>query len=221
MFSGGHQIKGERIVNTAGQGICYIIGAGVFGDGVPSPASEDLVIACDKGFQACEERGIRVDLVIGDFDSLGFTPKHDHVIVLPVVKDDTDTRAAALEGWNRGYRSFVFYGGTGGRISHTIANIQMMSDLVSQGAECRMIGEETRYTVIHNGEFEILPDRRGIISVFCLGGVAEGVSIHGLKYELERAILNSRYPLGVSNEYLGRPGKISVEHGTLLIIEED
>ena len=53
---------------------CYIVGAGDFGDGTLCPREEDLVIACDGGYAHCMERGIRMDLVAGDFDSLGYLP---------------------------------------------------------------------------------------------------------------------------------------------------
>ena len=97
-------------------GICYIVGAGEFGDGLPLPGKEDMLIACDGGYAHCRERGIRMDLVVGDFDSLKEVPQHPGVIVLKPEKDETDTGWAVMEGFQRGYREFVIYGGTGGRI---------------------------------------------------------------------------------------------------------
>ncbi|MDE6203539.1 MAG: thiamine diphosphokinase, partial [Lachnospiraceae bacterium] len=77
--------------------VCYIIGAGQFGDGLPRPFEEDLVIACDGGFKHCIQKGIRVDMAVGDFDSLGYVPEHPHVVALPPEKDDTDTGWAMKE----------------------------------------------------------------------------------------------------------------------------
>lgn len=133
-------------------GICYIVGAGEFGDGTFTPGKEDLVIACDGGYAHCLERDIRTDLVAGDFDSLGYVPKHPQVVRLKTEKDDTDTGWALQEGWRRGYREFVIFGGTGGRISHTIANIQLLADLADKGGRGLMIGKGTWYRVIRNEE---------------------------------------------------------------------
>ena len=83
-------------------GICYVIGAGDFGDGPLEPGTEDLVIAGDGGFRHCRERGIRVDLAIGDFDSLGYRPEAPEVVALVPEKDDTDMVAAVEEGIRRG-----------------------------------------------------------------------------------------------------------------------
>ena len=88
-------------------GICYIVGAGEFGDGLPLPGKEDMLIACDGGYAHCRERGIRMDLVVGDFDSLKEVPQHPGVIVLKPEKDETDTGWAVMEGFQRGYREFV------------------------------------------------------------------------------------------------------------------
>ena len=208
----------ESSASTTGR--CFLIGAGDFGDGCPAPEPSDLVIAGDGGLAACRLRGIRADRIIGDFDSLGFVPESEGVIRLPVEKDDTDMRAAMRLGWELGYRDFVIYGGTGGRISHTFANIALMKEIVLLGGSAQMIGEGTRYTVIRDSFYVISADRREDVSVFALGETAEGVTIRGLKYEIQNARLRSEYPLGVSNHTRGEKGEIRVVDGILLIVEE-
>lgn len=201
-------------------GICYIVGAGEFGDGTFTPGEEDLVIACDGGYAHCLERDIRTDLVAGDFDSLGYVPKHPQVVRLRPEKDDTDTGWALQEGWRRGYREFVIFGGTGGRISHTIANIQLLADLADKGGRGLMIGKGTWYRVIRNEEISFDAGEKGFLSVFCMGDVAKGVFESGLKYGLNDAVLTKEYPVGVSNEFIGKESRVSVREGALLLIGE-
>ena len=67
-----------------------------------------------------------------------------------------------------------------------------------------------------------LPDRPGgtLVSVFCHGDRAEGVTLTGLAYPLSDAALAGDFPLGVSNRRLeGQPATVSVRRGTLLIFQ--
>ena len=67
-----------------------------------------------------------------------------------------------------------------------------------------------------------LPDSPGgtLVSVFCHGDRAEGVTLTGLSYPLDGADLTGDFPLGVSNRRLeGQPATVSVRRGTLLIFQ--
>ena len=61
----------------------------------------------------------------------------------------------------------------------------------------------------------------GYLSVFCNSGTAQGVTLTGLKFPLENAVLTSSFPVGVSNEFLGQPAQVSVREGCLLLVWED
>lgn len=121
--------------------ICYIVGAGTFYEEGFAPERGDFVIAADGGYQILLERGVTMDLVVGDFDSIGFRPDHPNVVDLPVEKDDTDMMAAIRLGRERGFRSFCLYGGTGGRVDHTLANLQSLVWLSRRGCQGALIGD--------------------------------------------------------------------------------
>ena len=94
--------------------ICYIFSAG---DRTPADFQKDasdLVIAADAGLLYARETGLEPDVMIGDFDSLGYEPEGAKVIVLPVRKDVTDTRCAVEYALKAGYRTIRIYGGLGG-----------------------------------------------------------------------------------------------------------
>lgn len=199
-------------------GICYVVGAGEDYGLRFTPRPEDMVVAADAGFRVLEESKIIPDIVIGDFDTLQYTPKHPHVITLNTEKDDTDMAAAVYEGIKAGYETFHIYCGTGGRIEHTIANMQLLAKLSVEGKQGFLFGKESVMTAITNGIMAFGEDMEGYLSVFAHSDKAEGVYLKGLKYELEDAVLTNTYPLGVSNEFIGVKSSVSVRRGTLFLV---
>ena len=51
-----------------------------------------------------------------------------------------------------------------------------------------------------------------------MGERAQGVTLKGLKYELTDALITNSFPVGVSNEFIGKEAEITVRDGTLLIL---
>jgi len=197
--------------------ICYIVGAGEDYGLDFQPNGEDLVIAADGGYACLRKAGIRPDLVIGDFDSLGSAPCEAQVITLPTVKDVTDTWAAIECGIERGYEEFHLYGCTGGRAEHTLANIQTAASLAGRGMRCLIFGKEQIITAI-SGSITFPADCRGFVSVFSHTDRCSGVSLKGLKYELEDAELTNLFPLGVSNEFVGKEAAITIGSGIAVVV---
>lgn len=201
------------------KGICYIAGASCKDENISfSKNSDDFVIAADGGYDMLEKSGIKPDVVIGDFDSVSAPVKHKCVIKHPVEKDDTDSFLAYKLGYDKGYRTFVIYGGVGGRMDHTVANMQMLCNMAKNGARGFLVGENTVITAICNSKISFSAGNSGKLGVFAHGAEANGVSISGVKYTLDNGTVTPDFPIGVSNEFTGRCAEISVSDGTLLII---
>lgn len=198
------------------QNICYIIGAYHGADAVIRPAVADLVIAADGGYAALEALGVKADLVVGDFDSLGFVPDAEEIVQHPVRKDDTDTLLAVRLGLERGSRNFVITGALGGRLDHTFANLQTLLFLREHGAKGLLYGDGTAVTAVTNGSITI--EGEGLFSVFSFDPVAKGVYLRDVSFPLEDAELINSFPLGLSNEFIGKPAVIGVADGTLLVM---
>lgn len=198
-------------------GKCVIFCAGEFLGLAEPVGQEDLVIAADGGYRYATALGITPHIVLGDFDSLGFVPENGQAF--PVEKDDTDAMLAVRRGLERGYKEFVLYGTLDGpRLDHTIANLQTLQFLADHGATGFLVGCDQIATVVCNGCLELPAAYKGTVSVFCMGADAHGVTIEGLKYTLQNGVLSAGFPLGVSNAFVGKNGKISVDAGSLLVI---
>lgn len=200
--------------------ICYIFGAGEDCGVSICPGAEDLVIAADGGLRNLQMQGIRADVLLGDFDSLGFVPEGEQVRVFPEVKDETDLMLACREGLARGYRVFRLYGGLGGaRLSHTVANLQLLRWLAEQGAVGTLYGRNCEVTLLRERTVRFSAEQTGYLSLFAAGERAV-VTVRGTVYALEKGILTGAYPLGVSNAFCGREAEVIAHEGDLLMILE-
>lgn len=198
---------------------CFIYAAGTFYGLREPPRGGDLQIAADAGLHLCERLGVRPDVVLGDFDSMDVRQAPADCIRVPVEKDDTDTMLALREGLRRGCDTFYLYGATGGaRLDHTLANLQTLRYIADHGALGWLTGEGWVVTAVRNGALRFGAEARGFLSVFCSGDTARGVTLRGLKYELEDAALTCGVPLGVSNEFLGKPALVRVADGCLFVL---
>lgn len=205
---------------------CIVIGAGDLTVGQVSVGEEDLVIAVDGGINYCGVLNIEPDILIGDFDSVNENQRQailqmkeeapERVVVLKPEKDDTDMLAALRLGLEKGYDYFLIYGGCGGRMEHTLANIQCLLFLKNKGAVGYLMDGSGMVFVMKNEEVKLRDNLEGYFSLFCLGKEAKGVSIKGMKYELTDYLMTNDFPIGVSNEFIGKEATISVEEGELL-----
>ena len=136
----------------------------------------------------------------------------------PSEKDDTDTMIAIRAALERGFREAVLYCALGGRLDHTLANLQSLAFALSHGLRLRIVSEDTEVMLLQDGTLS-LPRREGFaLSVFAFSERCRGVSLHGTKYTLTDAELENSFPLGVSNEWAAEAATVSVTAGTLLIV---
>ena len=198
-------------------GICYIVGAGAFKEEI-APCSTDYLIAADGGYDNIDRKKHRIDAVMGDFDSLGRVPDHPNLIRHPAEKDDTDMMLAVSYAYELGYRKFLLFGGLGGRLDHTLANLQTLLWISENHASGYLIGEGMIIGTVTDSEYLFTGAESGILSIFPAYNKASGVYLTNLKYTLDNAVLNAARALAVSNEFIGLPAKVRVDSGTLLML---
>ncbi len=206
-------------------GICYLYGAGTYySDTVISYTTNDMIIAVDGGYDFLCSHGVKPHLLLGDFDSISAVQDTGiKTLTFPTHKDYTDMYLAADEGMKCGYDTFVIYGGCGGRIDHTLSNIQLISYITDSSKRAYLYADNYVVTMIKNDTFDInnvpfISLKEGnYISVLSHSNESLGVTISGLKYETDNIRMTNSMVLGTSNEYIGKDFQISVSSGTLII----
>lgn len=200
---------------------CFIIAGGYFDGFFDQINDEDIVIAADRGYDHAVKFGIKVDFIIGDFDSTA-KPNLDGVIKLNPIKDFTDTKAAMELGREKGYKEIIIYGGLGGRESHTIANIRSALEYKKLGVDVVLKSRYKEMRIVSSNFSYKFNQAQGdfYVSIFALSNEVRGLSIKGLFYELEAYTMTMDDSLGVSNETTGRDFSINIEEGYVLVIFE-
>ena len=181
-------------------------------------AAFDCIVAVDGGFAHLEAIGCAPDVAMGDFDSLGYVPEGNLVIAHPAHKDKSDLELAFDYAAERGFRCVVVYGALGGRLDHSVANLQMCARFAEGGMRVQLIGADCAVDILVGpGELDLPACDSGTVSVFSAVGASHGVTEKGMEYPLENATLTNRTTLGLSNELAGQSASVSVEEGTLFV----
>lgn len=198
---------------------CIIVGAGNFNEKEILKEENDLIIAVDGGFNYCSLLNLEVDILIGDMDSLESIPENINKYIYNKEKDETDTYLAVQYGIKQGFEEFVLYGCLGGRLEHTIANIQIIADLCKKGIKIKIVDENTKIYMLNKNEAkEIEGLKNKYISIFSYSEKST-ISLKGLKYNVLCKDITNDYPLGIDNETIGGNGNIYVHDGLVLVIE--
>ncbi len=199
---------------------CVIVGGAELGEPGEIRSylrGDDFLIYCDSGLRHERALGRAPDLIVGDFDSHDDPHAAVETIVLPHVKDDTDSCFAAKEGLKRGFREFLLLGAVGARLDHTLGNLAVALMLENAGAAALLVDAYSEMEIVSSEA--AVPDAFAYFSLLPLGGAAKGVSVTGAKYPLHGATLEADSSLGVSNEPLrGETARIRLTDGKLLLV---
>ncbi|MBQ7322843.1 MAG: thiamine diphosphokinase [Clostridia bacterium] len=185
------------------------------------PKGDDICIAADSGFHNAKKCGDRVDILVGDLDSIGSykLDKKTELLQVPAEKDVTDTQLAVETAIERGARELVIIGGFGGRADHMLSNLAILEDLSARGIYAVMLDGQNRARFLRSTSTLIPRSGYQYVSILAVDPVVKGVSVEGCKYPLKKARLTRNFQYAVSNEVVGNCALISVRKGAIYVIE--
>ena len=205
---------------------CVIIGASPEYDKnciLHHSRSAGYVVCADGGFAVANQLGIKIDLVVGDFDSspkdtspLNFNIEN---VKLPQRKDYTDMMIAVKQTLKRKkFSEIILLGATGGRLDHTYANICTLKYLLDKNITAKMIDKyQEIFLAKPNSTHPFLNKKGQTISVFPFGCNDVKVRYHGFEYGSD-CVLTCNSPIGISNVINKNSSYLYVEKGCALII---
>ena len=181
----------------------------------------DLKIAADGGYNNALRLGVKVDILLGDFDSIGEykTDEDVEIIKVPAEKDFTDTQMAVETAIARGADEIVIIGGLSGRLDHTLSLMGILEDFTELGVHAIALSGNNRIRYIKSTSTLIPRSGYKYLSLIAADKKVRGVSAEGCKYPLKNATLTTRLQFAVSNEIVENCALISVKRGGLFIVE--
>jgi len=184
------------------------------------------VICADAGVEACRTLGLRPNIVIGDMDSAPgpliewARGSGAYIRQYPADKDQTDMELALDEAVTLGSRSVIVTGATGGRIDHTLANIDLCLCYARRGLSLVAVEEWGEiFFLAGAGRTAAMSGSAGdTVSLIPRCGNARAVRTSGLHYPLDGEDLQYGASRGVSNYMSGPVARVRIDEGELLVV---
>lgn len=181
-----------------------------------------FVIVLDSAIERVFELGIKVDVLLGDFDR-GFTPEYYKEKQYPIEivyapnQDKTDLEKAFDYLIDKGHKAVNVIWATGRRADHTITNL---TNIVAYRNQLKIVILDDHSKVfLLQSKFEKWYTANTILSLIPIGKVT-GITTQNLYYSLTNEDLTIGYRTGSSN-HVSEDGIVSISHieGDLLLME--
>ena len=200
----------------------FVFGAGdVFSDNIEEKVQGgDLVVCADRGYRNAKAMGAHVNVLVGDFDSLGSIPDDvDEIVKVPAKKDQTDLQLAINTAIDRGADDIIIIASTNGRLDHTLSLICTLEDLWDKKIPAHIVNGQNRIRFLRDSGVILMKSAYKYFSVVALDKKVKGVTVNGGEYPLIKKDVHRAFQYAVSNEITKNCALIEVKRGAVLVIE--
>lgn len=187
----------------------------------------ELVIGVDRGLEFLYRNQVMPTHIVGDFDSVRaeVVEYYETQTQVPIrkfrpEKDASDTEIGLGLAIELGAEKVWIFGGTGSRLDHVMANIQILKIAHDLGIKAYLQDANNRICLAEKEITFCKEESFGdYFSVFPFGGVVEDISIEGAKYPLSHYRLCPNSSMCVSNEMQDTQVKITFPKGMIVLME--
>ena len=178
-------------------------------------AADARVICCDGAYGWAQGK-VKIDELIGDFDSLAELPEGVNVARYPAEKDMTDGELAIERALALGATHIEIYGGGGGREDHFLGNVHLLYKAHKMGVKAVMFTNRS-HMFISDGACALCCKSGTTVSIVPFGGEVHIMESRGLKYPLPEAFVYGS-TRGISNVVLGDGASFRCEGAVLVVV---
>lgn len=181
-------------------------------------------IAADSGLVHADRLKVKIDYILGDYDSVDKTvldsyKNNTKTVTYPAEKDYTDTHIALLKAIEQKPDNIDILGATGSRYDHALTNIFLLKQALQAGVECNIYDRNNKIYLLDKTKEITKENQYG--SYVSLVPMTENVqlTLEGFKYPLERYNLSQGLSICQSNEVILETAQIIVHCGTVVVFE--
>ena len=181
------------------------------------PDIDEMLVGVDGGINNIVDMGLTADLGIGDFDSCNIEEvvmACSKVKVFPKEKEKGDLELAVLEVKDIPHEKIIIYNGTGGRLDHFYAILNVL--IKYSDAKIEVVDDLNLIRIIDHS-IRLEKSEYKYFSFFALENDTI-ITLKGFKYPLSNYNLSIRDNLCLSNELI-KDGYLEVNNKKLLVIE--
>lgn len=189
--------------------------------------SFSFIIAVDNGLLPLHLLGKTPNVIVGDFDTadpklLQYYKEKTEVEIreFSPQKDATDTEIAVKLALEYHMEEVILLGALGTRLDHSIANVQLLYQLLQQKVHGELWDIHNRiFLTDHSVSIQKKECFGTYLSLLPVTDRVTGITLTGMKYPLYQAVLEKGSSLGVSNEIVAKEAQILFEDGVLMVIQ--
>ncbi|MEF9952520.1 MAG: thiamine diphosphokinase [Clostridium sp.] len=185
----------------------------------------NIIIAADGGGNFSYSNNIKLDYLIGDFDSIRrdaleyYENTNTQIFSYPCDKDFTDTELCLNKALEVGADEIFYIGAIGDRIDHSLSNIHLLYKTLKKGVKSQILSK-TADIFICNDTLKIKGNIGETISILPLLSPINGITLRGFKYLLNGESFEFGDVFGTCNILASEEATISIKEGCLLVIKQ-
>ena len=184
----------------------------------------DFIVCCDGGARHTYAMQITPDLILGDFDSSDsaitthYREANVPFAVFPAEKDYTDMELAIHHALDNGASEIWIWGGTGGRMDHTLANMHVLLQALEKGVTAILADEQNTVRAMQD-HLTLEAPVGTLVSLLPADSIVTGITTTNMYYPLYGETLKAGETRGISNVMTDTRAAITAESGRLFVIQ--
>ncbi|WP_318036051.1 thiamine diphosphokinase [Halobacillus shinanisalinarum] len=190
---------------------------------------KDMIwIGADQGAEVIIEQGGRLDIAVGDFDSVSVSSlaaikeAAARTDTYPNEKNETDLEIAIQEAIMHEPEQILLFGVTGGRLDHSLINIQVLYPLLNKGIKGTIIDRQNQLELVGEGMHKLKKiDKYLYVSFLPITLEVKELCLTGFYYPLQGAQLSYGSTRCISNQLIEEQGTFSFTEGILLVVRSN